>query len=1382
MSPFQRDKRRDAFGVIRGFSYQIERTIVAWLTLVPGTRLLLEAGEDIDYVRRETLDAGGDHRLLEQVKWRSRSISLRSPEVVESLANFLAHRTLNPETTLTFRFLTNASPAVERASGLAAGVKGLERWNELRRDHYRPEHDGELTSIRDLLLDAAIRSQSNLTGFLERCSLRELSEDLIASVEFDLGSGATEPPGEQASALLAAIGVVSTADARFAFLILFWHVFNLLGRPGEKSLLPDDWRQCLLAAPHPDTLEGVRTLLAVAQRTDSRLEAQAEALDRIEDNTRHSAIVAAVQEVFEQQGPAPSVRQEPPGRPPPIPTAYVSHPDRAGAEDILKTHHWLHVNGFSGCGKTQLAREIFEAWVAGPRLWVSFGQMSQGLSFRLNAAMWALVEPLASAESVPDEITQGVRAILSTERGTPLIVLDDVPEVLGDRRAEAALTELAGIAVSHPIRVVSTSTFDLTTPVVTTLGLHRSTLRPANFGVPEARELLTRTGAPPEVANSGLPDALVAATSGHPQLLNAAIFSLASREWSSASIDALLAGDALAAIAEESRSRVRKLVPDASTRELLDRLTLVSTPFTAGLVTTLSQIQPPILHPQDRLGELLGPWVTRVSRDTFELAPQLRNVGRTYLDSHVQRAVHMAIATDVMDRHVLSPSEAFSVCVHLVQAQQWLRLATFYLQFLMAIDEGEVAERLGWPNWFFRATARWPDEVPIHLRISIRAKQLKAFSLPTAEWQSMADDMEELIGKAGESRAELTAIVHARLVAGVMSDRATAAERSRAAIEMSRAWAKLEPLNQTLVPEPGPGLLWWAGALHVRTAADQLAVFATLEALTPEELSAIFSRPESPAMAVLLFEWWYTAADVEQDNIQDLLTAVNDLQWLAAVPDCEYVSVLIARVKSLILADRLQDVDGSLVLLAPFFESGQPVHRFVGSWTAARILSSKGRDSEALYLFARASNCEIDASWHGHVLDCTAHGATCAARLADWVRAFEWLRRAIKLSRRPSAVDWYQLSDLYAELALAHWATGSRLRAASALSASGDVLETHWAKNEARALESLWKTGHIGGWLTAIAKTGSPPTGTADGSEYFAPQPGFALRRNEAMSALPTIGGISALFYQVGALFEAALSEPNAYRAYRRSASAAAREGKAGMRGMARGALAPMEAARYYYSDAVAFAHEQAAVAGQARAAGFDVLTFELVGSPPAAMVEAATFVDVVWPTFVRLLTEGAVPEAALAELDRLEVALAAADCPERLTHLVSVCRRHFRGDDPRDMFRDARTEQDTFAALLLYLGCAGSRVVAAQERAGCLAVAMTSPMFGALDPGSRARIALYVINELDATPPNPLRINRTERRLLARAAVVLRDALTAARANVSAEILLALDAMAVGT
>jgi hypothetical protein len=102
---------RDAGPTIAGFFFQVNMSILRWLDLEPSQHLELESGEDIDTVDQAAEgENAAEKRLLEQLKIRSsRSLTLRSVEALEALANYCAHKQVNAGAMLLFRYLTTAT-------------------------------------------------------------------------------------------------------------------------------------------------------------------------------------------------------------------------------------------------------------------------------------------------------------------------------------------------------------------------------------------------------------------------------------------------------------------------------------------------------------------------------------------------------------------------------------------------------------------------------------------------------------------------------------------------------------------------------------------------------------------------------------------------------------------------------------------------------------------------------------------------------------------------------------------------------------------------------------------------------------------------------------------------------------------------------------------------------------------------------------------------------------------------------------------------------------------------------------------------------------------------------------------------------------------------
>jgi hypothetical protein len=249
--PFQTTRERDAWGVIRGFVYQIELTVNRWLDLSEFEVLEVESGgEDIDLIK----GLRGDSRLLEQVKSSDQNVTLRSEGAVSAVASFLEHRETNPKVKLYFRYVTNAAIGLERDSSLPGGLRGIEAWEMLRLKTGQFEHQELLSGIRALIKSAqqphglAETTFGRLQRFFAEChdlSLFDLVRSFEWSTSIDRDDGKLHL---ESLKTLKARGLVSSeAQAHKVYLRLFHHVIKLLTQREKKYLtLEDRNRICLL--------------------------------------------------------------------------------------------------------------------------------------------------------------------------------------------------------------------------------------------------------------------------------------------------------------------------------------------------------------------------------------------------------------------------------------------------------------------------------------------------------------------------------------------------------------------------------------------------------------------------------------------------------------------------------------------------------------------------------------------------------------------------------------------------------------------------------------------------------------------------------------------------------------------------------------------------------------------------------------------------------------------------------------------------------------------------------------------------------------------------------------------------------------------------------
>jgi hypothetical protein len=261
---------RDAWATIRGYVYQIDRTLVSWLKLGPDEFLELEYGEDIDFIG-PALAAGpfALKRVLEQVKCLDSNISLRSGAVKEALCSFFQHRQENPGLPLWFRFFTTAGAVAERPPQPLRYTPGIILWERIRTNAIEQSHRvAAIESIGSFLRTLTAPSDALAAVWQEFLRSTEDANQLsfvIERLEWATGEVAAESMAGDVQQLLIDLGHASSIEvAKAQHDQLFVFVMRMLARPKTelprrlaKQDLSVSLKNTTLSGPEQQILSGI---------------------------------------------------------------------------------------------------------------------------------------------------------------------------------------------------------------------------------------------------------------------------------------------------------------------------------------------------------------------------------------------------------------------------------------------------------------------------------------------------------------------------------------------------------------------------------------------------------------------------------------------------------------------------------------------------------------------------------------------------------------------------------------------------------------------------------------------------------------------------------------------------------------------------------------------------------------------------------------------------------------------------------------------------------------------------------------------------------------------------------------------------------------------
>jgi SpoVK/Ycf46/Vps4 family AAA+-type ATPase len=227
---------RDAWAAIRGYAYQVDRTLVSWLKLGPGEALELECGEDIDLLAPSLSPESSDiKRTLEQVKCLDRTVTLRSISTREALCSFFDHVQENPSLALHFRFLTNAVPGEENPASPLLFVPGIQLWKDIR--HGRVEAEKRRAAIESIgsFLEALEPPRPTMADSWQKvlASTRDFDRlsAMIANLDWATAAAGPDEIVDEVEQLLLELGHAGTRDdAKARYDQLFVFVLKMLAR------------------------------------------------------------------------------------------------------------------------------------------------------------------------------------------------------------------------------------------------------------------------------------------------------------------------------------------------------------------------------------------------------------------------------------------------------------------------------------------------------------------------------------------------------------------------------------------------------------------------------------------------------------------------------------------------------------------------------------------------------------------------------------------------------------------------------------------------------------------------------------------------------------------------------------------------------------------------------------------------------------------------------------------------------------------------------------------------------------------------------------------------------------------------------------------------
>lgn len=1094
MDGFSPAREQDAWATIRGFVYQVELSLLRWLALEADQYLELEAGEDIDLISRALIESGEVQysRKLEQVKVRAKRVTLRSASAIEALANAYSQRVANPHLDLRFCYTTNALVSCERPNPFPGRMSGINLWRELGNSPSSQDIDsGAIASLRSFFSSLTKPKRvppdiwQGFLAFMQREDTAALL-DFVQRFEWSCGQPAPESVAGDVNEKIRAVGnFTDELQTKEAYDRLFIYVLKLLTASGPKQLTTQSLREQLalptLSATDHQLLELVRSRV-------STLELR---VGQIEDTVSSLAteVATLTQEVGGKFAAIELAGVVSVSAPPNV--TRLSQRTKTVAELVkfMDSRRWLALHGGSDTGKTQLASLVSGV---SPSFWIKCASdMSP-----MHAAK-ILDESLRSLLPTPPTLPSAseYEALGRRFESHSIVVLDDLPQSLGNKAFTERLVWLAQACGKVGVKVISTSLYRLPLEIAERLPPESILEIPApQFTDEEVKEVFSAYGGSPSVLSSGTIRLINGLVSGHPLLITLAAQFLAQRNWALSEEDlaALFQGDHTAGIADEVLVRISQTL-NQDQREMLYRLALSSLKIRDGVAFQLAEVAPAIPKAPECLATLIGAWVQRPEKNAVLVSPVARSVTQGNLSPDTFRKCNLTLGMSIT-AEAMDPWDAQIAIGHFVQADAPDLAGALFMSVLYEFNRRPYLQE------FSSVLATWaemplPEKMTLSVKLMIRAMQFWVFPKYRRSDAFALNELDSLMKQATADDADAAYHV-AALAALFLSDR----DFVRAMHYFSQAMPLLRGTIFTardLVLPRGkkPVEILWNSITNIGTAPNLELWKSAFEKLSADEKHIVKNSKDAELGCAVLANHLILIEQRKLEtrrNWEPVKRALQDLQSWADKQEWGHLHACALVSEIQLHGDFLTDLDVCAAKVNAFLarEDRKEEAKGLVSGMYGKMLASNKRHSEAMPWLDRAINHPPAFRGHDWVLTLMA-GVMCTP---DMRRRRELAARAAAVTRDTPGISGVEKAKVFGELAIA-------TLAGEATQAAAVRAYPVWAEFAEAVLgddsrDEDWKSlfvmfGHAQAYFLRLARGVELPEHASDGSPYAAPYQGM---------------------------------------------------------------------------------------------------------------------------------------------------------------------------------------------------------------------------------------------------------------------------------------------------
>lgn len=1107
---FQVTRDRDAWAAIRGYRYQIELSIEAWLSLGEQEVLALEKGEDIDLVTNavQSEDSATCERLLNQVKCREKRLTLSSRDALSAIACSVEHLKANPHINVTFRFTTNAQIACERPTLFEGSLPALDVWTRLQRKEIS---GSEATAARQVIKEF-LRTRkkpqglnddtwSNFQSFIESSSDKDI-EYLIS--KFEWMTGQTEPASletEIKTKLIDQSYAISFEEANNIYKHLLCFVLKVLSSPGPKELTRSSLMEQLNCQP---LSESSKTILArfdsLLEVLEKRVAAQGAALKnfvrelgQLETRTAHLETSQA-ELVFAGIQPLPMIQ---------VPPLTSSASMREDSVDILmkmiRKNTWTAIYGLSGTGKTQLgilASRKFDRCSAWVRL-SSLPERAESNVFTLNKSL-----ELASGCPIRPNRQEWYEIICDRFGEGALIVLDDLPKLSAKEPLVEHVVMLSRECHKHRIHLLTTSPYPLHSLIIEMLDkdiVLSAEVPPLSDQ--ETKEIFLGHGAPNDFMREKRVTIINTICRQHPTLVVAAAQYLGNRNWifSEKEFEDLLGNRFTSSVNRDTIDRLLATVTNSNSRDLLERLTLIIHRFRDDEVRIVAHVSPTIVRPMDCLNQLLGPWIQYDLTDSYLVSPLAKMLGAVNLSKDVIKLIYNSLGNNVIHKNILNQIDVAHAVTYFCGAEAWNEAGSVLFKALALMRTSSIPQNDAGLMAFW-AESPLPPGMDLGLRINIRGLQVSLALRASKRSDFLIKDLDSLSALSSEADSIPLFLASFNVAAeSIGKNPEIACHYLGQAYHLLPILEKNPEFNKLINQLPLESLIWFA-AWQI-SEAKQIEQWLITVSEMPIWLLEKASTSEFAEIGctAITNEIWISEAKKNQalQVWPEIRSTLEKLSSRGQKLGLELLWASSIRSQMIILAEYENSFEASLKIGTEALQySRDPRSKFLIEEYLGQYYIGNKNVSRALEWYSKA----FDEPTSGFPLLRMQAYTRVSVAFNDMEKAGEYLQKAVDIGLANEYFPYTEIAKVLGEQCVIRGLGGDLIGAYESLDASISLLLKEENSNlQWRAVFTV--LSHISGYFCSIARWGHPPIKSGADEPYAVPIRGMFLKYNEQACA-----------------------------------------------------------------------------------------------------------------------------------------------------------------------------------------------------------------------------------------------------------------------------------------